>query len=175
MLKEAVQITQLKNVVKEKPTFVFIMGGTGSGKNYVFGKFLKGVKLVDTDKYIEEYAIEYNTDGRKQISRAVARSKRELLISFKKKESVAQVGTGLNNSSSANKFKWAKEAGMNVVVLFVDTDIKTAMKRNHARAEKGDQALVPDWKVEKSVSESKKNFELYGKDENVDSAIYYKN
>ena len=70
---------------------------------------------------------------------------------------------------------WAKEAGMNVVVVLVDTDIKTAMKRNHARAESGKQALVPDWKVEKSVSSSKSNFDLYGKDENVDSVIYYKN
>ena len=180
MLREILEsiksdVNKMKSMAEDKPTFFFIMGGTGSGKNYVYRKFLKGTKLVDTDQYIEEYAKEYGTDGRKQISRAVARSKRELLASFKKKESVAQVGTGLNNKSSANKFMWAKEAGMNVVVVLVDTDIKTAMKRNHDRAAKGNQALVPDEKVVRSVSMSKENFNLYGKDENVDTTIYYKN
>jgi len=172
---ETVRIGQLKKMVKEKPMFIFIMGGTGSGKNYIFNKNIGGIKLVDIDKYIEEYAIEYNTDGRKQISRAVARSKRELLDSFRKKESVAQVGTGLNNKSSENKFKWAKEAGLEVVILFVDTDVKTAMKRNRARADKGDQALVPDHKVERSVSQSRDNFKLYSKNPDVDYALKVKN
>ena len=179
MLREIIEglklkIEKLSDYAKE-PTFIFIIGGTGSGKNYVYRKFLSNLKLVDTDKYIEEYAKEYGTDGRKQISRAVARSKRELLISFDKQESVVQVGTGLNHKSSENKFKWAKDAGMKVVVVLVDTPLKTAMKRNQDRAASGAQALVPDWKVEKSNSESRDNIKYYAKDKNVDTTIYYKN
>lgn len=57
----------------------------------------------------------------------------------------------------------------------IETDVKTAMKRNHERAKSGKQALVPDHKVERSVSQSRDNYKLYSKDSNVDYYLTYKN
>lgn len=178
MIRESINridIKSLKKSAQEIPTFIFIMAGTGAGKNYVFNKYLKGLNLIDIDEYTAEFAKQYGSDPRKQVSRATARSKRELLASFEQNKTVVQMGTGNNVNSSLNKFKWAKDAGMRVVVLLVDVDSKSALKRNKDRHAGGEQRLVPDEKVVRTVEVARKNFELYKNDSNVDETIKYKN
>ncbi len=170
-----VQISDLKELAEKEPTFIFMVGGAGAGKNFVFNKYLKGLKLIDIDEYTAEFGKEFNTDPRKQVSRATARSKKELLDAFKNKQTIVQMGTGNNIESSSNKFKWAKDAGMKVVVLLVDVEPETALKRNKERHAGGEQRLVPDDKVIRTVEVSKLNTVKYGKDENVESVIIYKN
>jgi len=168
-------IETLKADVKGVPTFIFIMGGSGSGKNYVFDKFLKGIPLIDVDKYTAEYSKEFGTPATKHVGKATSRSKRELLSAFASNKTIAQVGTGSNLESSENKFMWAKEKGMKVVVIFIDTDVNKALKRNKRRHEQGVQGLVPDDKVRATSKKSKSNIKVFKSNSNVDLIIQYKN
>lgn len=178
MLSEIVEnlkISSLKREAKSTPTFIFMMGGTGAGKNYIYRKYLDGVPLIDIDEYTKEFAKQYDTDPRKQVSRATVRSKRELLDSFSKKKSIVQMGTGNNIKSTSNKFKWAKDAGMKVVVVLVDVEPEVALKRNRDRHAGGEERLVPDEKVVRTVKVAKENAKLYTKDPNIDEVIVVKN
>ncbi len=133
------------------------MGSAGSGKNYVSKKNFPHVPLVDIDQYMAEFA---GTDGdtRKFISKAVHKANAELKKHFEQKSSVLQVTTGANYKGASNKLKLAKSYGMKTAVIYVDAGLNTSMKRNRARAEAGEQRLVPDWKVEKTYAASSSNF-----------------
>jgi predicted kinase/nicotinamide mononucleotide adenylyltransferase len=174
-VQQSVNIKNLKKLAMKEPTFIFLMGGTGSGKNYTYEKYLKGIPLIDLDDYTKEFAEEYCTEARKQVSRATARSKRELLSAFSSQKSIVQMGTGNNIKSTSNKFKWAKEHGLKVVVVLVDVDPKVALRRNKERHAGGESRLVPDEKVVRTVQVAKDNSKIFAKDSNVDFVIIQKN
>jgi len=178
ILNEILDEFKLKDIERESleiPTFIFLMGGTGSGKNYTYRKFFKNLPLIDLDIYTAEFAEEYGTDRSKQVSRATIKSKKNLLKAFDNRISIVQMGTGNNIKSTLNKFKWAKEAGMRVVLVLVDVEPKTASKRNLERHKKGEPRLVPDEKVIRTVKVAKENFKVFKNSGFVDEAIIIEN
>jgi len=148
---------ELLNALQQDPHFILVMGSAGSGKNYIAKQNLANVPLVDIDKYMADFA-SGGGDERKFISNAVHKANAELKKYFENSESVLQVTTGANYKGASNKLKLAKSYGLKTAVIYVDAGLNTSIKRNQDRAVKGDQRLVPDWKVEKTYTESKKNF-----------------
>lgn len=161
---KADKIEDLSAAVSSEPYFIFFMGATGSGKNYIAQQYIPDVPLVDIDKYMAELALEYGTDERKHISRAVAIANKQLKKYFDEPTSVVQTGTGGNLKGLENKIKLAKSKGMKTAIVLVDTDIKKAKERNISRAAAGAQRLVPDWKIDVSYKASKVNYRTLQKE-----------
>jgi len=180
MFKQAIRIVEsaplkeIQQAIKSEPVFLFVMGATGSGKNYVVEKNFKGIDLADIDKYMAELAAG-GGDERKFISKAVDKANKLLQTNFEKKKSIIQVGTGGNMKGLENKLIKAREYGFKTAVIIVDAGIKKSMERNQARADSGAQRLVPDWKVEKSYDASMANFNILKSSENVDFSATIKN
>lgn len=175
-LKEAeVSVSELQQAVHEDPYFIFVMGSTGSGKNFISYKYFPLIHMVDIDKYVAKFMATDTTgkDERKFISKAVHFAKSQLIKNFDKKRSVIQVGTGGNLQAMINKIDLAKSKGMRTAIILVDTNIEIAKQRNIKRAESGDQRLVPDWKIDVSYKASQENYhQLKNK---VDFATIIKN
>jgi len=148
---------ELLNELQHNEFFIFVMGSTGSGKNYIVNKYLSNYPLVDIDKYMAEFA-GTNGDTRKYISKSVAIASKELTKHFKRKQTVVQVGTGGNLKGLENKIKLAQDYGLKTALILVDSGVKKSKQRNIERAKSGEQRLVPDWKVEVSYKSSKENF-----------------
>lgn len=152
-------IRDLKRLVNSEPYFIFVMGATGAGKNYIVKKFLPTIPLVDIDKFMAKLSSESeNGDERQFISKSIAMAKKELDKYFGKLVSVVQTGTGGNLKGLENKLILAKSKGMKTALILVDTDIEKAKVRNQRRADSGEQRLVPDWKIDVSYKASKENF-----------------
>ncbi len=155
--------------------FIFAMGATGSGKNFVVKKFLPKLPLVDIDKFMAELAVNDpdGKDERKFISKSIHMAKKELDKYFSKKRSVIQTGTGGNLKGLENKLKLAKSKGLKTAIILVDTDIQKAKERNQSRADSGEQRLVPQWKVDISYEKSAENYKILK--DTVDFAVVVKN
>jgi len=179
MLRKAIRIVEsgdltiIRKVVASEPTFVFVMGSTGSGKNYIVNKYFKNIDLVDIDKYMAELAD--GGDTRKYISKSIAMANKSLETNFKKQKSIIQVGTGGNLKGLENKLIKAKSYGFKTAIILVDSGLEKSRSRNIDRANKGDQRLVPDWKVDVSYKASMANYETLKKSEYVDFYLLIKN
>ena len=168
-------IGDLSSLVEYESWFIFVMGATGSGKNFIVSEYLPKLPLVDIDKYMAELSLADpdGKDERKIISKAVHMAKKQLDVYFNKGKSVIQTGTGGNIKGLENKIKLAKSKGLKTALILVDTDIEKAKQRNQSRAESGKQRLVPQWKVEDSYKKSAENFQKLEK--SVDFATIIKN
>jgi predicted kinase len=152
MLKEILESIKLES------TFVLIIGGSASGKNYIYNKNFKNIPLVDNDQLTKELSGGDFEKARKLISKATAIANKRLTSAFEKKESICQVSTGGNQKGVENKLIKAKDYGMKTLLVLIDSDIKLAQKRNQERSNAGEQGLVPDWKVEKSNIKARETF-----------------
>ena len=134
----------------DQPTFILIVGGSASGKNFVHKKNFSHVPLVDVDEITKDLSGGDFEKARKLVSKAVAVANKELDKYFSSQRSVAQVTTGSNETGVVNKLKKAKSQGLRTALILVDVPAAVAVKRNQERAAKGEQGLIPDWKVEKT-------------------------
>jgi len=149
----------------EKAEFILVIGGSASGKNYIFEKNFKGIPLVDNDEITKRLSGGDFEKARKLISKATEEANKMLTKAFEKNESIGQVSTGSNFKGVLNKFIKAKSYGMKCTLVLIDTDIKKAIKRNKERAEAGKQGLIPDWKVEKTNNTARETFKELQKSE----------
>lgn len=142
-----------------KPQFVYFIGATGAGKNYIYSRTHSNLPLVDIDKIAKEISDETGKDIRKCLSPAIQTSKMRMRDYFKHQTSFAHVGTGGNIQATRNKIQEAKDAGFDVILILVDTYVETAKMRNFTRAQKGEQRFVPEWKVEVSYKKARETYE----------------
>lgn len=150
----------IQSILSEKPMFLLIIGGSGSGKNYVYNQNFSSIELVDTDKIIKKLANGDYEAARKYVSKAVAIANKMIEAKLKLGESVAQVTTGSGAKALVNKINKAKEYGFKTAVVLIDTNVNKAIKRNQERAAKGDQGLVPDWKVQKTNEAARESYNI---------------
>lgn len=170
-----------KNALK----IVFLAGGPGSGKNYVANKVFgfgkkgsfgsTGFKLVSFDA-IFEYLLKkngyptdlsklpdeerkkvmdkYNPKSLYQQGRKIV--KRQLKTYMKQGIPIIFDGTGQSVSSYMSK-KWdAEDLGYDAYMIFVDTSLETALKRNAQRERRLPDDVVED--IYDAVSRNKKRF-----------------
>lgn len=149
----------ISDIKKEQKIFLLVIGGTASGKNYVYEKNFS-FDLVDVDKIAYDLADGDLDKTRSVLSRAIAIANKELEKSFLAGKSVAQVSTGAGAKGTQNKIKKAQSFGFKSALVLVSTDPKVAQERNQERALAGAQGLVPDWKVQKTNAEARETFNL---------------
>jgi len=148
-------VTEIKNT---ESIFILVIGGSASGKNYIFNKNFSNIPLVDNDEITKRLSGGDFEKARKLISKATAEANKTLETAFKSKKSIGQVTTGSGKKAIENKINKAKSFDMKVAIILIDVDIKKAQKRNIERAEAGEQGLIPDWKVEKTNLAARETF-----------------
>lgn len=154
---------------------VFLAGGPGSGKSFIVGKTgltSMGFKVVNSDDAFESAMkkanMEMTPDNIFSPKGQELRGKAKKLTGKKQDRylvgrlGLVIDGTGKDPSKIIKQSKMLKELGYDVAMIFVNTDMETALNRNRMRARS-----LPDKEVEsywKSVQRNVGKFQtLFGK------------
>jgi len=170
----------LYNLIKEqieKPKAIILAGAPGAGKGYVLsGLNLDGIKVLNVDNsYIEllkkaNVSLDLKNAGpedRSKAAIAMATANKEfkgkVAATIEGKESFILDGTAASIKQTANLKKELEEAGYEVFMLYVYTDLERSLKQNQGRFEKTDgedRSLAPGI-VLRSWSQVTDNFKAY--------------
>ena len=144
---------------------VFLAGGPGSGKSFIVGKTALtalGFKVVNSDAAFEiglknagmEMSPEniYSPKGQEIRGRAKALTKSMMQNYINGRLGLVIDGTGKDYGKIEKQAKMLRELGYEVAMIFVNTDLDTALERNRMR----DRSL-PDAQVEEMWKEVQKN------------------
>jgi shikimate kinase len=154
---------------------VFLAGGPGSGKSFIVGKTgltSMGFKVVNSDDAFESAMkkanMEMTPDNIFSPKGQELRGKAKKLTGKKQDRylmgrlGLVIDGTGKDPSKIVKQSKMIKELGYDVAMIFVNTDMETALNRNRMRARS-----LPDKEVEsywKAVQRNVGKFQtLFGK------------
>ena len=144
---------------------VFLAGGPGSGKSFIVGKTsLKalGFRLINSDdafeKGLKKAGLTTDADdiasAQGQAVRATAKSLtgKMLARSLEGRMGIVVDGTGKDYKKIKGQVDMVRKLGYGVHMIFVNTDLDTALKRNQMRPRS-----LPDDMVEKMWKEVQKN------------------
>ena len=144
---------------------VFLAGGPGSGKSFIVGKTgltPMGFKVVNSDDAFEaamkKAGMEMSPDNIFSIQGQEIRGKAKDLTAAKQalyvKGRLGLVidGTGKDIDKLKKQANLLKNIGYDVAMIFVNTDLDTALERNRAR-----ERSLPDAEVEKYWKTIQKN------------------
>lgn len=154
---------------------IFLAGGPGSGKSFIVGKTgltSMGYKVVNSDDAFEaamkKAGMEMNPDnifsvkGQEIRGRAKSLTGKRQARYIEGRLGLVVDGTGKDPDKIARQAKAVKDLGYDVAMIFVNTDLDTALKRNRERARS-----LPDNEVEKywkSVQRNTGKFQqIFGK------------
>lgn len=158
---------QLEEGVNDPSIFkaVFLAGGPGSGKSFIVGKTALtalGFKVVNSDAAFEiglrnagmEMSPEniYSPKGQEIRGKAKTLTKSMMQNYINGRLGLVIDGTGKDYSKIEKQAKMLRELGYEVAMIFVNTDLDTALERNRMR----DRSL-PDVQVETMWKEVQKN------------------
>jgi predicted kinase len=144
---------------------VFLAGGPGSGKSFVVGKAsLKalGFRLINSDDAFEKGLKKagmgstpediFSEPGQAVRATAKALTGKQLDIALKNRMGIVIDGTGKDYSKIKAQVQKTRELGYAVHMIFVNTDLDTALERNRMRPR-----VLPDKVVEKMWNDVQKN------------------
>ena len=144
---------------------VFLAGGPGSGKSFIVGKTsLKalGFRLIKSDdafeKGLKKAGLTTDADdiasAQGQAVRATAKSLtgKMLARSLEGRMGIVVDGTGKDYKKIKRQVDMVRKLGYGVHMIFVNTDLDTALKRNQMRPRS-----LPDDMVEKMWKDVQKN------------------
>ena len=140
---------------------IFLAGGPGSGKSFIVGKTgltSMGYKVVNSDDAFEnamkKASMEMNPDNIFSVKGQELRGKAKNLTGIKQsmyiKGRLGLVidGTGKDPSKIADQAKELKKLGYDVAMIFVNTDLDTAISRDAQRARTlGSKGVTEYWKA----------------------------
>ena len=156
-----ISLMQLLKEVQGKPIAILLAGAPGAGKGSVLRDLdLSGLKTLNLDDTIAALA---KTDGftlnqkaaddedRSKFMKAMAAATKKLKgeqipQTIANKESFILDGTSASKNQTIKLVNELKEAGYEVMMLYVYTDLETSLKRNQERFEKSggeDRSLLP--------------------------------
>ena len=156
-----ISLMQLLKEVQGKPVAILLAGAPGAGKGSVLRDLdLSGLKTLNLDDTIAALA---KTDGftlnqkaadaedRSKFMKAMAAATKKLKgeqipQAIANKESFILDGTSASKNQTIKLVNELKEAGYEVMMLYVYTDLETSLKRNQERFEKSggeDRSLLP--------------------------------
>ena len=156
-----ISLMQLLKEVQGKPVAILLAGAPGAGKGSVLRDLdLSGLKTLNLDDTIAALA---KTDGftlnqkaadaedRSKFMKAMAAATKKLKgeqipQTIANKESFILDGTSASKNQTIKLVNELKEAGYEVMMLYVYTDLETSLKRNQERFEKSggeDRSLLP--------------------------------
>lgn len=138
------------NEITTRPTFLMVIGGAGSGKNY----FISRNSLYSTYKLIDVDVLKANMP----LNDAILAVKPALIAAFEAKEDVAHPTTGANLKAAQNKIKLAKQYGYKVILVFIDTHPDQAAKQVDKRVAQGGHDVKPE-KIQQSNVVARANYD----------------
>ena len=137
---------------------VFLAGGPGSGKSFIVGKTgltSMGYRVSNSDDAFEaglkkaglEMSPEniFSIKGQELRGKATAITKTRLEMYIKGRLGLVVDGIGKNLEKMKTQAKDLKKIGYDVAMIFVNTDLETAMARNRARARKLPDDMVKEY------------------------------
>ena len=149
----------IQQIKSTNPIYVYVIGGSASGKNYWYENNLADIPLVDIDEFVKRLAKETGNDPRKLVSKGIALVNKELTDKFTNGISVGQTGTGGNTKGVYNRLKKAKDAGFETALILVDTDPEEAIARNQQRVQSGGHGdTLSDDKIRRTNEYARKTF-----------------
>jgi len=144
---------------------VFLAGGPGSGKSFVVGQTALqalGFKLINSDDAFEaalsRAGLEpdpetiFSPRGQELRSKAKALTGKKMDRAIEGRLGLVIDGTGKDYDKIKKQVDMVRELGYSVMMLFVNTDIETALSRNQKRARS-----LPDDTVKKMWNDVQKN------------------
>ena len=125
---------------------IFLAGGPGSGKTYVtrnMGLDAMGLKLINSDVAFEKFMAnaQLPTDaetimspqGQEIRDRAKSITKRKTALHMQNRLGLVLDGTGKDYDKITNQANALRTIGYDVAMVFVNTDLQTALERNTKR------------------------------------------
>lgn len=160
--------TYLSEGVNDPAIFkaVFLAGGPGSGKSFIVGQTALqalGMKLINSDPAFET-ALEragldkgnpddiFSEKGQEARGRAKVLTKKQMNLAVNGRLGLIIDGTGKDADKLKKQSTQLKKLGYETAMIFVNTDLDTAVKRNQERARS-----LPDAVVKKMWSDVQKN------------------
>jgi predicted kinase len=144
---------------------IFLAGGPGSGKSFVVGKTALpalGFRLINSDDAFEvglkraglTTSPEDIASAQGQALRAKAKAitGKKMQLALQGRMGIVIDGTGKDYSKIKKQVDMLREIGYAVKMVFVNTDLETAMDRNRNR-----NRSLPDAKVEEMWKDVQKN------------------
>ena len=176
-----ISLIQLLKEVQGQPKAIILAGAPGAGKGYVLkGLDLGGLKIMNVDNIyvnllkkanvsldLKNATPEERSEQAKQMAAANKEFKGDLEDTIKGKESFILDGTAASYNKTAELKKELEEAGYEVMMLYVYTDLERSLKQNERRFEKSggeDRSLAPAivMRTWKSVTDNiKPYFDLF--------------
>jgi len=173
-----ISLTRLLKEVQGNPKAIILAGAPGAGKGSILGDLdLSGLKIFNLDDTIlalakaEKFSLnQKDTDAEnrsafmKAMAAATKKLKQEQIPSaIANKDSFILDGTAASAKQTQLLVDQLKEAGYDVMMLYVYTHLETSLKRNEKRFEKSggeDRSLMPS-AVYRTWIDVSKNFETY--------------
>ena len=156
-----ISLMQLLKEIQGRPVAILLAGAPGAGKGSVLRDLdLSGLKTLNLDDTIAALS---KTDGftlnqkaadaedRSKFMKAMAAATKKLKgeqipQTIANKESFILDGTSASKNQTIKLVNELKEAGYEIMMLYVYTDLETSLKRNQERFEKSggeDRSLLP--------------------------------
>lgn len=170
-MKSFLEYTQISEGVNDPGIFkaIFLAGGPGSGKSFIVGKTgltSLGYKVVNSDDAFEramkKAGMEMNPEnifsdqGQKIRGGAKRLTDKKMELYLKGRLGLVVDGTGKDPTKVANQARKVKDLGYDVAMIFVNTDMDTALERNRMR-----ERSLPDKEVEKYWKTVQSNIGLF--------------
>ena len=172
-----IYLTQLLNEAQGEPKAIILAGAPGAGKGYVLnGLDLGGLKTMNIDNIfinklkqanvtldLKNATPEERSEQAKAMAAANKEFKGELQNVIAGKESFVLDGTAASVKQTTELNTQLKEAGYNVFMLYVYTDLERSLSQNQDRFDKSggeDRSLAPAI-VMRTWMNVTKNYEPY--------------
>ena len=155
-----ISLTQLLKEVQGNPKAIILAGAPGAGKGYVLkGLDLGGLKIMNVDNTfinklkqanvsldLKNATPEERSEQAKAMAAANKEFKGELQSVIDGKQSFVLDGTAASYKKTAELKQQLEEAGYDVFMLYVYTDLERSLRQNQDRYEKSggeDRSLAP--------------------------------
>ena len=172
-----ISLIQLLKEAQGNPKAIILAGAPGAGKGYILkGLDLGGLKIMNIDNiYIDMFKQanvsldlkNANAEERSKQAQAMAAANKEfkgnIAATIEGKESFILDGTAASVKQTTTLKSELEEAGYDVFMLYVYTDLERSLKQNQDRFEKSggeDRSLAPSI-VMRTWMDVTKNYEPY--------------
>ena len=173
-----IKLVDLLLEVQGKPKAIILAGAPGAGKGSILGGLnLSGLKTLNLDDTIAALSKvdgftlnqkDTDAENRSKFMKAMAQASKKLKSedipqAIANRESFILDGTSASKNQTVKLVNQLEQAGYDVLMLYVYTDLETSLKRNQERFEKSggeDRSLMPG-AVLSTWKDVTANFDLY--------------
>jgi predicted ABC-type ATPase len=173
-----IKLLDLLLEVQGKPKAIILAGAPGAGKGSILGDLdLSGLKTFNLDDTIAALSKQdgftlnqkaADAEDRSKFMKAMAQATKKLKSeqipqAIANRESFILDGTAASKNQTVKLVNQLEQAGYDVLMLYVYTDLETSLKRNQERFEKSggeDRSLLPG-AVMSTWNSVTKNFDTY--------------